>query len=105
MIILNNDMVSYIKERDDGHHAHNLVTNVMYEMNVDIHGAMCWIEQRNDHIIQQFLTTKKEILDLDKELDWYIWGIGNLVRGTISWFYESERYFGKRGLEIQQDRW
>lgn len=34
----------------------------------------------------------------------YVWGIGNLLRGADCWFFESERYFGTRGLLVQGTR-
>ncbi|EGN95075.1 hypothetical protein SERLA73DRAFT_187364 [Serpula lacrymans var. lacrymans S7.3] len=105
MSILNQDMFSYIKERDDGHHAHNLVTNVMHDLKVDINGAMDWIDQRYSMLVQEFIDIMKEVLGESDVVEWYIWGIGNWVKATHTWCFESERYFGKHGLHIQKERW
>jgi hypothetical protein len=42
---------------------------------------------------------------VDTELAQYVEGIANWVRGNEQWSFESERYLGKRGPEIQKTRW
>ena len=42
---------------------------------------------------------------VDTELAQYVDGIGNFVRGNLDWSFECERYFGKKGKEIQKTRW
>lgn len=39
-------------------------------------------------------------LDVQKLVD----GIAMCVSGVMHWHYESQRYFGKRGLEVKQTR-
>ncbi|EGN95045.1 hypothetical protein SERLA73DRAFT_61540 [Serpula lacrymans var. lacrymans S7.3] len=104
-IILGNDMVSYIVERDTGHRVHNIVTNVMHEMHSDIHGAMHWIEMRHASLVERYMKTMKRVPLAGPELERYVWGVGNWVRAIDCWYFESERYFGKHGLQIQKERW
>ena len=42
---------------------------------------------------------------VDTELAQYVDGIGNWVRSNDEWGFESERYFGEKGPEIQKTRW
>ena len=42
---------------------------------------------------------------VDSELARYVDGIGNWVRANDQWNYESERYFGKKALEVGKTRW
>ena len=42
---------------------------------------------------------------LDADIAKYIDGLGNWVRASDQWGFESERYFGKRGPEIFKNRW
>ena len=41
---------------------------------------------------------------VDADVARYIDGIGNWVRANDSWSFESQRYFGTKGLEIQEAR-
>jgi hypothetical protein len=42
---------------------------------------------------------------VDTELARYVDGLGNWVRASGQWGFESERYFGKKGPEIEKNRW
>lgn len=96
-------MVSYIKERNQGHGAHNLITVVMHEKKTDITGAMKWIQHRHSEDVKEFLEVQKQIPEGEAAMQ-YVWGIGNLLRGADCWFFESERYFGERGPLVQRTR-
>ena len=42
---------------------------------------------------------------IDSDVAKYVDGLGNWVRASDQWGFESERYFGKRGPEIFENRW
>jgi len=107
-LIIGNDLCSYNIEQARGDDGHNLVTIVMHQYNLDTQGAMNWISDLHDDIVDEFLEVWKTVPTfggpVDREIRTYLDGLGNWVRGNDSWSFESERYFGKQGLEIQHSR-
>ncbi|KAJ7783943.1 terpenoid synthase [Mycena maculata] len=108
IIIVVNDMCSYNVEQarsDD----HNLVAVVMRSLHLDLAGALEWISDLHDSIVEKFLLAFSQVPHytdpkLDRQVTQFIHGIGNWVRANEVWSFESERYFGKRGREIQVTR-
>lgn len=101
-------MVSYNKEQACGDDQHNIVAIVMKEMDMDVQGAMDWIGRLHAELERRFNTAYmmlhrwKGPENLDAQT--YAYGLGNWVRANDQWSFESERYFGKRGLEIMRTR-
>lgn len=81
----------------------------MHELNTDIPGAMKWVDEYHDKLAAKFLSSLKKVPSwgkiIDDQVAIYVDGLGNWVRANDSWSFESQRYFGKRGLEVQEDRW
>ncbi|VDC01312.1 unnamed protein product [Peniophora sp. CBMAI 1063] len=111
MIILGNDIASYNLEQARGDDNHNIITTVMHQYNTDVQGAMDWVENHHRGLEERFLelyyhhVPKYHSYHIDSDLARYVDGIGNWVRASDQWGFESERYFGKRGPEIFKDRW
>ncbi|KAI0660148.1 terpenoid synthase [Cubamyces menziesii] len=116
MIIIGNDIVSYNVEQARGDDGYNLVAIVMAQHKLDLNGAMRWIGHYHDHLLDLFLAHCDPASELagplpswgprvDEELKQYIDGLGNWVRANDSWSFESERYFGRDGLEVMKTRW
>ncbi|KAJ7071622.1 terpenoid synthase [Mycena amicta] len=109
-IIISNDLCSYNIEQARGDDGHNLVTVVMHQYNLDVQQAMNWIGDLHDQIASDFLQAFQELPTfggppaLDRELRTYVDGLGNGVRANDTWNYETERYFGKKGIETQRTR-
>lgn len=74
---------------DDGH---NLVTIVMKQYNLDPQGAMDWISDLHDDIVDEFLETWRLLPTfggpIDREIRTYVDGLGNWVRANDSWSFE-----------------
>ncbi|KAF8181449.1 isoprenoid synthase domain-containing protein, partial [Mycena galopus ATCC 62051] len=109
MILIANDVYSYNVEQARGDDRHNLVRVVMNEHNLELAATLEWISALHDKIVRQFLTAFGQVphhtnLELDHQVTEFIHGLGNWVRGYDEWSFESERYFGKRGKEIQGTR-
>ncbi|KAK7694474.1 Delta(6)-protoilludene synthase [Cerrena zonata] len=109
MLIIGNDLCSYNVEQARGDDGHNLVTIVMHERKCDLISALKWISGLHDDLVEKFLSTLKAVpsfgnRNLDEQVSTYVDGLGNWVRANDTWSFESERYFGKKGLEIQQSR-
>lgn len=81
----------------------------MNEMDVDLVGAINWVEEYQASLINKFVHTVEHLpsfgSDVDPQLAKYIQGIGSFVRGHDAWCFESERYFGKNGRDVERHRW
>ncbi|KAF9445438.1 terpenoid synthase [Macrolepiota fuliginosa MF-IS2] len=108
LLCITNDMHSYPVELARGIAFHNIVTSIIHEHKLDVPGAMAWLERFGKHQVETFLDGIEELPSWGPEIDAnvlrYIESIGYLVRGADAWSYESERYWGKKGLEIQITR-
>lgn len=121
-------MLSYNKEQARGDVDHNIVTILMYHHNKTLQEAMdCtfqWFEvpickcslctgvgERHLQVEKRFLELYRHHVpkycsyQLDADVAKYVDGLGNWVRANDQWGFENERYFGKRGPEIQKNRW
>ncbi|KAJ6583837.1 terpenoid synthase [Mycena vulgaris] len=103
-LIVGNDLCSYNVEQSKGDDGHNLVTIVMNQHHLNVQQAMDWISDLHDNIVAEFLETWMTVPTfggpVDREIRIYLDGLGNWVRGNDAWSFESERYFGKNGLEL-----
>ncbi|KZT23360.1 terpenoid synthase [Neolentinus lepideus HHB14362 ss-1] len=108
LIILDNDIASYNKEQANGDDRHNILTIVMHQLNTDFAGAMKWVCEYHEEVEAKFLDGLKRVPSfgpaVDKELGEYILHLANWPRCNDCWNFESGRYFGKKGLEIQKSR-
>ncbi|KAF8904746.1 isoprenoid synthase domain-containing protein [Gymnopilus junonius] len=97
LIILDNDIASYNKEQATGDDRHNILTIVMHQFNVDLEGAMAWVVEyhKECHLGDLKLTGKWRNT---------FTGLANWPRCNDCWNFESGRYFGNKGLEIQKIR-
>ncbi|KAF9038910.1 terpenoid synthase [Hymenopellis radicata] len=108
MLCIGNDLCSYNVEQSRGDDGHNLVTIVMHQLDLDLHGALQWISNLHDDLVAKFLEAWNHIPvyggPLDFEVRTYTEGLGNWVRANDQWSFESERYFGKQGMVILESR-
>ncbi|KAJ6569121.1 isoprenoid synthase domain-containing protein [Mycena capillaripes] len=115
MIILANDMCSYKKEAMANEADNNIVTVLMTRNQTDIAGAMQWISDRHDELVEHFFAIRDDILghrngipawgpNIDTQIEKYIDVLGRLVRANDQWMFECGRYFGDQAHEIQLSR-
>ncbi|KAF8900877.1 terpenoid synthase [Gymnopilus junonius] len=87
---------------------HNSVELVMVERNLDVQGAINWLEQYTNGVSASFLDNVANMPswgeDVDRRVKIYTDGIAQWVRGNDDWTFESGRYFGSKGLEVQKSR-
>lgn len=102
------DIDSYAMEKSRGLEFHNAVELVMVEQELDIQGVIDWLEKYANGVLAGFLANVDSIPswgpDIDKRVNIYIDGLAQWVRGNDDWTFESGRYFGDRGLEVQKNR-
>ncbi|KAG1882563.1 hypothetical protein F4604DRAFT_1577023 [Suillus subluteus] len=103
------DIASYNVEQACGLDGHNIVTIVMHELDTDVNGAMLWVADRHTKVETKYFeavtATPKWGEPIDSQVREYCDGMGNWVRANHDWNFESERYFGTKGLEVQRKRW
>ncbi|CAL1702577.1 unnamed protein product [Somion occarium] len=108
MLSIGNDIYSYNVEQARGDDTQNLVTIVMHEKNIDLPSSLAWIKEFHDSLVSTFLTKSKGIpsfgVAIDAEVAQYVEALGNWVRANDCWCFESQRYFGTKGLQIQKQR-
>ncbi|KAF8209071.1 terpenoid synthase [Mycena galopus ATCC 62051] len=109
MILIANDVYSYNVEQARGDDRHNLVAIVMRARKLDLPATLEWISSLHDGLVEKFLVAFGQVPhysdpELDRQVTEFIHGLGNWVRGYDVWSFESQRYFGKRGTEVQATR-
>ena len=103
------DIHSYNKEQARGDDKHNIVTIIMNEHNLNLDGALSWIGNHHKTLVKEFMDAY-EVLPaqwggkVNSDLRVYADGIANCVRAVDQWDFETERYFGTKGTEIQASR-
>ena len=85
-----------------------MVTIVMHQFDTDVQGAMDYIGGLHDRLAGAFLLTKDRLPSwgepIDSRVARYVHGLGNWVRANDQWSFESQRYFGTKGLDIMKHR-
>ncbi|KAJ7190043.1 isoprenoid synthase domain-containing protein [Mycena pura] len=76
MIILANDMCSYKKEVLANDATYNSVTVVMVKEHTDVSGGMRWISNYHDELVERFLATRSDMLNVQG----YSSKVGTLVQ-------------------------
>ena len=101
-------MLSYNKEQATGDDLHNIVTVVAREFNLDVTGAMDWVLKYYQEATAKFQEGLKHVPtwgpEIDSQVKQYIEWLSEWPRGHNCWCFESTRYFGNKGTEIQKTR-
>jgi hypothetical protein len=100
------DVLSYNKEQASGEDEHNLITVIMKERNVGLQEAIDYAGDFHASRVERFYELYLDIprwggpVDLDVQR--LVQGMAWWETGNIHWSFESERYFGSRGLEVRR---
>ena len=101
-------MASYNKEQATGDDRHNILTIAMNEFSFGLEEAQAWVVNLHADLEKQFLEAMRHVPswgpDIDGQIQLYLDGVGNWVRASDCWNFESGRYFGGKGLDIQKIR-
>ena len=102
------DMHSYRLERSRGLDGHNVVTAIMEEYHIDLQQALYWLSGYASKTISNFLANSRALPSWGERIDGavkvYIDLVARCVRGYDTWSYETNRYYGKDGLKVQERR-
>ncbi|KAJ3556956.1 hypothetical protein NP233_g11858 [Leucocoprinus birnbaumii] len=103
-----NDMHSFAGEFIPTKTVHNIVAIVMAEHDMDVPSAMAWNNNFAKFRVSEFLSNFKRLPSwgqaIDDEVQLYLDSMGYLIRAVDAWSFETGRYWGKRGKEIQRTR-
>lgn len=102
------DIASYNKEQAVGDDRHNIITLAMRQFKTDFEGAMEWVTNYHTEVETKFLDGLKRLPswgpEMDRQVQQYLYGLANWPRCNDCWNFESGRYFGGKGREIQKTR-
>jgi hypothetical protein len=77
----------------------------MRELDTDVNGAMLRVADLHMENQKKFLDAMVAVPQwgelIDSQVRVYCNGLGNWVRANYEWNFESERYLGRKGPEIQ----
>ncbi|KAG1874838.1 isoprenoid synthase domain-containing protein [Suillus subluteus] len=108
LMLIDNDMISYNREQAMGDENHNLITTVMVEIGLDRSGAMAWAASYHAEVEKRFADGLAKVPSWGPSTDVlikeYLDGMATWARANHCWSYETRRYLGKKGPEIQRTR-
>jgi Delta6-protoilludene synthase len=100
-------MYSYNVEQARGD-SHNIIAVVMKEKGVDLDGALTWVAASYEEVLSRFQAQHRMLPSwgpaIDAVVNEFVERLCFWIRGHDSWSFESERYFGTEGAEIQRLR-
>lgn len=101
-------MHSYGLEYSRGLDGHNVVTAIMHEYDLDLQGALYWLSGYATSTVSKFLSDRDNLpswgAEVDKAIYEYFDRVARCVRGYDQWSYETKRYYGQNGFQVQKTR-
>jgi hypothetical protein len=80
----------------------------MNEKGVDLAGALDWVSEYHEQVLSEFQSQYRALASwgpaIDFKVKMYVEGLASFIRGIDCWAFETERYFGNKGREIQNQR-
>ena len=103
------DVGSYNREQATGYENWNILSVAMHQFGLDLHHATEWVAQYHKEVEARFHAARARLpsfgTEVDAALQEYVDdALAGWPRGNDCWRFESERYFGKKGAEIQMAR-
>ncbi|KAF8840213.1 terpene synthase [Paxillus ammoniavirescens] len=107
LVTWSNDIFSYNVEQSRGD-THNMIVVLAREQGLDLQGAVDYVGALCKGTIQRFEENRAMLpswgQELDEQVATYVEGLQNWIVGSLHWSFDSERYFGKEGLYVKQQR-
>ena len=80
----------------------------MNENGTDLDGALDWVSEYHGQVLSEFQVQYRDLPSwdptIDLEVKTYVERLACFIRGIDCWAFETERYFGTKGLEVQGKR-
>lgn len=81
----------------------------MHQFNIDLEAAMAWVASYHKGVENKFLDGMRKLPSfgpaVDRELQEYVLALAIFPRANDCWSFESGRYFGTKGLQVQKTRY
>ncbi|KAF5343425.1 hypothetical protein D9758_011853 [Tetrapyrgos nigripes] len=107
LVTWSNDLFSYNKEQAIGD-THNMIPVIMNEQGCDLQTAVDMVGDLCRGSIDRFIEEWECIPswgpEIDRQVHIYVQGLADWIVGSLHWSFESERYFGKQGLDVKKNR-
>ena len=86
----------------------NILPIAMCQFNLDLYHTTEWVAQHHKEVEARFFDALARLPSFGPEVDTalqeYVASVAAWPRGNDCWRFESERYFGKKGAEVQKTR-
>ena len=80
----------------------------MNEKNFNLHRALDWVAEYHGQVLSEFQAQHRVLPSwgpvIDKKVKTYVERLCQFIRGIDCWAFETERYFGTKGREVQKRR-
>ena len=80
----------------------------MDEKGIDLDGALDWVGVYHEHVLSEFQAQYRVLPSwgsaIDLRVKTYLERLACFMRGIDCWAFETERYFGTKGVEMQEQR-
>lgn len=85
-----------------------MIVVVMQQEGLDLQSAVEFVGELCQQSIDRFVADRANLPswgpEIDRQVAIYVDGLADWIVGSLHWSYESERYFGKTGLEVKKTR-
>ena len=80
----------------------------MNEKKVNLDRALDWVAEYHGQVLSEFQAQYRMLPSWGPIIDWkvntYVERLAQFIRGIDCWAFETERYFGTKGREVQKLR-
>ncbi|KAG1830869.1 terpenoid synthase [Suillus variegatus] len=94
LVLIDNDMISYNKEQAIGNEGHNIISIIMFDLGLDVSGAMAWAAHYHTEVQKRFIDSLAKVPSWGPSVDVLV---KEYLDGTA-------RYLATMGPEIQKTR-
>lgn len=85
-----------------------MIVVVMKQEGLDLQSAVDFVGELCQQSIDRFVEERANLpswgSEIDRQVDIYVDGLADWIVGSLHWSFESERYFGKTGLEVKKTK-
>jgi hypothetical protein len=90
------------------HDTHNMIPVLMSQHGYTLQEAVDYVGELCRQCIERFEAQRRQLPSwgpqVDADVQKYVLGLQHWIVGSLHWSFDSERYFGKSGLEVKKTR-
>jgi len=107
LVTWSNDIFSYNCEQAKAD-THNMIVIMMHHHGMNLQQAVDFVGDLCKKSIDRFTEDRDHLPswgpEIDPQVQVYVQGLADWIIGSLHWSFDSERYFGKKGLQIKKSR-